>query len=143
MVPKKRCGVTVAVMISAFAVAFAAQAQPYPNKPITLVVPYGPGGGVDIVARAIQPSLSKTLGVPVIVENKSGAGGSIGATYVAKAPPDGYTLFVTDVGPSAVYPSLKPDLPYKIGKDLIPVGMVASSSLDLAVSPTLPANTVQ
>lgn len=123
--------------------AAQATAQGYPNRPITLVVPYGPGGGVDIVARSIQPSLQKTLGVPVIVENRAGAGGTIAATYVAKAQPDGYTLFVTDVGPSAVYPSMKPDLPYKIGKDLIPVGMVASSSLNLAVNPALPVNTVQ
>jgi len=142
MVPKKaRAGFRSATIVLSM-LAATAWAQPYPSRPITLVVPYGPGGGVDIVARAIQPSLQKTLGVPVIVENKSGAGGSIGATYVARAAPDGYTLFVTDVGPSAVYPSLKPDLPYKVGKDLIPVGMVASSSLDLAVSPSLPVGTV-
>ncbi len=119
-----------------------AHAQAYPNRPITLVVPYGPGGGVDIVARAIQPALAKALGQPIIIENRAGAGGTIAAAYVARAAPDGYTLFLTDVGPSAIYPSIKPDLPYKIGKDLIPVGMVASSSLNLAVNPSLPVHSV-
>jgi tripartite-type tricarboxylate transporter receptor subunit TctC len=141
MVPKLRHA-RIALAGAALLIATAAMAQPYPTKPITLVVPYGPGGGVDIVARAIQPSLSKTLGVPVVVENRAGAGGTIAAAYVAKAAPDGYTLFVTDVGPSAVYPSLKPDLPYKVGKDLVPVGMVASSSLNLAINPSLPVSTV-
>ncbi|MEO8753315.1 MAG: tripartite tricarboxylate transporter substrate binding protein [Casimicrobiaceae bacterium] len=130
------------LLLAGIAVAPGVQAQAYPTKPITLVVPYGPGGGVDIVARAIQPSLSKTLGQPVIVENRAGAGGTIAATYVARSAPDGYTLFVTDVGPSAIYPSIKPDLPYKIGRDLLPVGMVASSSLNLAIHPSLPVNSV-
>lgn len=124
------------------ALASAAMAQSYPAKPVMLVVPYGPGGGVDIVARAIQGSMGKSLGQPIVVENRAGAGGTIGAAYVARSAPDGYTLFLTDVGPSAVYPSIKTDLPYKVGKDLIPVGMVASSSLNLAINPSLKLNSV-
>ncbi|MEI6723624.1 MAG: tripartite tricarboxylate transporter substrate binding protein [Betaproteobacteria bacterium] len=98
----------------------AAFAQPAPDKALRIVVPFGPGGGSDIFARLIGPKLSESLRQPVVVENRPGAGGTLGADLVAKAPPDGNTLLLSDSGAYTISPSLYPNLPYA-PKDLAPV----------------------
>src|SRR5688572_8186346 len=105
-------------MIRRIAVAIAASActlalaQGYPNKPVRIVVPFAPGGNVDITARLVAPGLQEILGQPVIVENKAGAGGTIGADQVVKSAPDGYTLLMGSNSTFSVAPSLYPKIPY-------------------------------
>ena len=83
----------------------AVAAQPYPNKPIKFVVPFAPGGNLDFIARVIQPKLAESLGVPIVIENKAGASGIIGAEYASKQPADGYTIFLGNTGTNAIYPA--------------------------------------
>lgn len=104
--------------------SFAQASASWPNKPVTLVVTYPPGGGADAMARLLAPKMSEALGQSVVVENKPGAGGQIGAAAVAKAAPDGYTLML-DASSFAVNPSLYPKLPYEPMKAFKPVGVVA------------------
>ncbi len=119
-----------------------ASAQSYPNKPITIVVGYSAGGGVDSLARSITEPLSKALGQPVIVENRPGAGAIVGASYVAKAKPDGYTLLMGAPGPIVFNHALYAKLPYG-PQDLTPISFVGISPLILLVNESNPANTVQ
>ncbi|HEX7607439.1 MAG TPA: tripartite tricarboxylate transporter substrate binding protein [Usitatibacter sp.] len=123
--------------------AFAASAQPYPSKPIRIIVPYPPGGTSDILARSVGQKLTETLGQSVVVENKSGATGNIGAEFVAKSPPDGYTLLLADIGSLAIAPSVTASLPFDPVKDFAPVVMVAYSPHILALNPAVPANSVK
>ena len=115
----------------------------YPVKPIRLVVPFTPGGSTDILARAIGLELTKAWGQPVVIENVPGAGGSIGADKVAKAPADGYTLLMGHIGTLAVNPSLYPNLPYDPVKNFAPVAWVARVPNVLVVHPSVKATTVQ
>jgi tripartite-type tricarboxylate transporter receptor subunit TctC len=117
------------------------QQEPWPQKPITLVVTYPPGGTADIMARSISPLLSKTLNVNVIVENKPGASGQIAAAMVAKAAPDGYTLML-DASSYAVNPSLYPNLPYKPEQEFKTLGVLALYPNVLLVHPDFAAQTV-
>ena len=119
--------------------AATALAQPYPSKPIKVIVPFAPGGNVDITARLVAPALSEALGQPVVVENKPGAGGTIGADMVAKSPPDGYTLLMGSNSTFSVAPSLYPKNPYSPLKDFAPVIMIASAPFVLVINPGLPA----
>ena len=119
-----------------------ASAQSYPNKPITIVVGYSAGGGVDSLARSITEPLSKALGQPVIVENRPGAGAIVGASYVAKAKPDGYTLLMGAPGPIVFNHALYAKLPYG-PQDLTPISFVGVSPLTLLVNANNPAKTVQ
>ena len=119
--------------------AFAQDA--YPNKPIHIVVPYPAGGSTDQLARAIQKPLQDELGQPVIIENKAGAGGTIGTDFVAKAAPDGYTLVFGNSGPSATS-SLMRKLPYDVLKDFRPISIVVKVPLILAVAAESPHKTV-
>lgn len=112
------------------------------ERPVRIVVPFAPGGTSDILARLIGPKLSDAIGQPVVVENKPGAAGNIGADAVAKARPDGHTLLLMDIGSLAVAPSLFPDLSYNVQADLAPVGMVMFGPYVLAVHPSVPAKTV-
>jgi len=121
----------------------AAHAQPYPAKPIRIIVPYAPGGTSDILARQIGPKLTEAWGQPVIVENKPGANGNVGADFVAKSPPDGYTLLLTDVGGLVISASVYPKLPFDPSKDFSPVVMVSYSPHVLAVHPSVKANNVK
>jgi tripartite-type tricarboxylate transporter receptor subunit TctC len=122
----------------------AAQADaPYPNKPITYVVPNAPGGSGDVIARTLSEKLAHDLGVPVIVENKAGATGLIGAQFVARAAPDGYTLLVSSTGPMAIVPSLQPEMPYNANTAFLPVIEIAQSHTVLVVSAKKPWHTVQ
>jgi tripartite-type tricarboxylate transporter receptor subunit TctC len=120
-----------------------AHAQPYPAKPIRIIVPYAPGGTSDILARQIGPKLTEAWGQPVIVENKPGANGNVGADFVAKSAPDGYTLLLTDLGGLVISASVYPKLPFNPSKDFSPVVMVSYSPHVLAVHPSVKASSVK
>ena len=131
--------------LAALSTAAGAAAQgAYPNRPITIVVGFSAGGTTDIIARLLSDELRKGLGQPIIIENKPGAGGNIGADAVAKAKPDGYTLLMGSVGPLAINASLYKHMPYDNLKDLTPVTLVAHVPNMLVVNPrTVPAQTFQ
>jgi tripartite-type tricarboxylate transporter receptor subunit TctC len=120
-----------------------AAAQPYPNRPIHLVVGFPPGGINDIVARIVGQKMSESLGQPVIVENRGGAGGTIGADWVSKATADGYTLLLGSVSNLAMAPSLYATLPYDPTKDFTPVGLVAAAPNIMVVHPDFPVHSVK
>jgi hypothetical protein len=112
----------------------------YPSRPVTLIVPFSPGTGIDILARTIGPRLSQRWGQPVVVDNKPGASGNIGADVVAKAQPNGYTLMVT-VNTLTITPSLYKNVPYDVVSDFAPISKIALATYCFAVNPTvLPAN---
>jgi tripartite-type tricarboxylate transporter receptor subunit TctC len=119
-----------------------ALSQPYPNKPISLVVPFVAGGSTDVTARAIGQKLSTALGKQVVVENKPGGGSTIGVAYVAKAPPDGYTLLFTTIS-LAINAGLRPKLSYDTIKDLQPIIQISSLPLVLVINSNLPPKTLQ
>lgn len=119
-----------------------ALSQPYPNKPITIVVPFVAGGSTDVTARAIGQKLSTSLGKQVIVDNKPGGGSTIGVAYVAKSPPDGYTLLFTTIS-LAINAGLRPKLSYDTIKDLQPIIQISSLPLVLVINPNLPPKTLQ
>ncbi len=119
-----------------------AQAPAYPSKPIRLVVPFPPGGATDILAREVAQKLTEAWGQSVVVDNRPGAGGNIGAELVARAAPDGYTLLMGTVGTHAINASLYAKLPYDHVKDFAPVILVAGVPNVLVVNPALPVNTV-
>lgn len=123
-------------------VALGASAQGYPNRPIRLVVPFPAGGTTDILARAVSQKLTEALGQAVVVDNRAGAGGNIGADLVAKSAPDGYTLLMGTVGTHAINPSLYSKMPYDHVKDFVPVVLVAGVPNVLVVNPALPVNSV-
>ena len=116
-------------------------AQVFPSRPVTLVVPFPPGGGTDTGGRVIAEQLSRRWNQPVIVENKGGAAGQIGADYVAKSRPDGYTLLLGNIGTQAINPLLYPKLPYDADKSFAPVSLVAELPLAMMVHPSVPAKT--
>ena len=121
----------------------AASAQSYPAHPIRLIVGFPPGGINDLVARIVGPSLSDSLGQPIVIENRPGAGGTIGANTVAKANPDGYTLLLGSVSNLAMAPSQYKDLPYDPNKDFAPVALVAASPNILVVPNESPIHSVK
>ena len=123
-----------------FALGMTAHAQAsdtYPSKPIRFVVPFGPGGGTDIVARLVAPYLSERLGQIVVVENRAGAGGAIGSNMVAKSAPDGYTLLFADSA-RTIGPYMQKDLPFDFAKDFSPIGLMALTPLLLLANPNAP-----
>ena len=120
-----------------------AGAQDYPNKPLRLIVPFPPGGGNDILARSVGQRLAEALGQQIIVDNRGGAGGLIGAELAAKAVPDGYTLFLVSIGNLAFTPALHAKLPYDPVRDFAPVTLLATSAFILVVNPSLPAKSVR
>ena len=113
-----------------------ATAQTFPVKPIRFVVPFAPGGGTDLLARAIGQRLTDVLGQPVVVDNRAGAGGVIGADLVAKAAPDGYTIVLGSPGPLTINPNLRPSIPYRL-KDFAPITLATISPFVLVVNPAL------
>lgn len=135
-----RAGIAALAVVGGSA---AAQAGSYPDKPVRLIVPFGPGSVTDQLARITADKLGKTLGQTVIVENKAGAGGNIGAGYVASAPADGYTLLLGPASTNAVNPSLYHDLKYDPMKDFVPISNVASVTNVLVVPAEVPVHTVQ
>ncbi|MBS0337213.1 MAG: tripartite tricarboxylate transporter substrate binding protein [Proteobacteria bacterium] len=128
-----------AALLAASAAAFA---QAYPNKPVRLIVPWPPGQATDLAARIVAEKLSQALGQPFVVENKPGAGGSIGSDQVAKAAPDGYTLLAASSGPISIMPNLQ-KIPYEPLKDFAPVSLVAAAPFALVTHPNFPAATAK
>ncbi|AZG10341.1 tripartite tricarboxylate transporter substrate binding protein [Pigmentiphaga sp. H8] len=137
----RRWTAALAVGLAAMAACGGAIAADFPAKPITVVVPYPPGGTPDILARVLGETLSKTLGQPLIVENRVGASGNIGGQAVARAEPNGYTLLMCAFG-CAVAPSLYKPAPYDVVKDFAPVAMIGTVPSVLVVNPGVPAKSV-
>jgi tripartite-type tricarboxylate transporter receptor subunit TctC len=119
-----------------------AAAQPYPAKPIRLLVPYPPGGGTDVVARILSEPLSVELGQPIIIDNRGGAAGNLGTDLAAKAPADGYTLLLT-LSSHTINPKLYPRLPFDVEHDFASISLAAMIPQILVVHPSVPANNVQ
>jgi tripartite-type tricarboxylate transporter receptor subunit TctC len=118
-----------------------AAAQPYPAKPITLVVPFPAGGGNDALARLVAERMSKTLGQQVVVENRGGAGGTVATRAIAKSPPDGYTILLTYTGTLAINPTLYPNPGYDPRTDFAPIGSIGTLTSVLVTHPSLPVRT--
>ncbi|SMC54925.1 Tripartite-type tricarboxylate transporter, receptor component TctC [Polynucleobacter kasalickyi] len=115
----------------------------YPNKPIKLVVPFSPGGGNDSVARVVAAKLTEKLGQQVFIDNKPGAGGTLGADFSAKSPADGYTIFLGGIGSLAINPVFNKSLPYHPTKDFEPIILLAEAPLIVVATPKLPVNSIQ
>jgi tripartite-type tricarboxylate transporter receptor subunit TctC len=130
-------------VLLALAATPAVRAQDFPTRPVTLVVPYTPGGSTEILARIIGQKLGERLGQAVVVEMKPGAGTVIGATAVAQAPPDGYTLLMATPTPLAINVAVHKKLPYDPTTDFVPLAMVASAPFLLLVNPALPVHSVK
>lgn len=131
------------LVFSCFALAMLhANAQPYPARPVRVIVPFPPGAGVDITTRLFAPRLSEALGQPVVVENRAGAAGNIGAEVVARAAPDGYTLLAAPAS-LAISQTLYKKLPFDLARDFQPVAMFASVPFVLVVHPSLPVRSVK
>ena len=122
--------------------AAAASAQPYPNRPIRLIVPFAAGGPLDMVGRGLGDRLTASLKQPVVIENRVGAGGNIGTEAAAKSPPDGYTLLLVLSGTLVANPAIFPKLPFNPERDFEPISVVNSSSQMLVVHPSVPVNTL-
>ncbi len=137
----KRASLLLAAAIVAFT-STGASAQTYPNQPVRIVVPFAAGGAVDTVARVVGQKMSESLGQPVVIENRPGAGGNLAADAVARAAPDGYTVFLTTNG-LAISPSLYRSLPFDVTKDFIPVTQLIESPLLLVASNKLGVNSVK
>lgn len=133
----------IALALAAVVFTGAAAAQAYPTKPIRIIVPFAAGGTSDILARFISPKLTEAWGQPVIVENRTGANGNVGADYVAKSAPDGYTMLLADMGALTIAPSVYPTLPFDPVKDFAHVVLVSYSPHILAVHPSVPVSNVQ
>jgi len=133
------------ILVTALALACAAtvHAQAWPSKPIKYIVNFAPGGTTDILARLLSPKLTEALGQPVLVENKPGQAGSLGADQLAKSPPDGYTIGAGTVSSHAINVALYSKLPYDVFKDFTPITLLASLPNMLVVHPSIPANNVQ
>src|SRR5450759_1585977 len=133
-------GLALAVLSNA---AVTVHAQSYPDKPIRCIVPFPPGGGTDLVARAIAPKLMETGGIQLIVDNRPGGGTVVGAELAARAAPDGYTIFMGTNTSHAINPNLYPKLPYDAVRDFQPITKIASIPYMLVVHPSLPVRTVK
>src|SRR4051812_11919112 len=129
-------------MASILATDATAVAQPFPTRPIRLIVPYPAGGGTDIVARVIGQRLQQALGQPIVIDNRGGAGGTLGTAVAAKAAPDGYTLVLVPTS-HVINPSIYAKLPYDTEKDFAPITMVASAAILMAINPSVPADSVR
>jgi tripartite-type tricarboxylate transporter receptor subunit TctC len=128
--------------LSLLGAAAIASAQPFPNKPIRLIVPFPPGGAVDFYARVVQQPLSEALGQQIVIDNKAGASGMVGAEIVAKSPPDGYTLLLGNIASLAINVGLYAKMPYDPVKDLTAIVRTVDVNYALVVHPSVPANSV-
>ena len=134
--------VMLAISIIALVISFNGQAQSYPNQPIRLVIPFAAGGPSDVLARGFSQKLGESLGQPIIIDNKPGAGTNLAADFVAKSKADGYTIFLMMVGTQAINETLYKKLSYNTIKDFSPISLVASSSLMLVANPSVPVKNV-
>jgi tripartite-type tricarboxylate transporter receptor subunit TctC len=138
--------VLAASLAFALAALWPAKAQPqagYPNKPVTFIVPFPPGGGTDISARTVAAKLTDRWGKSVVVENRGGAAGILGADAVARARPDGYTLLIVNVGITSINPTLYPKLPYDPDTAFVPISLICELPFVLMASPSFPPNSVK
>jgi tripartite-type tricarboxylate transporter receptor subunit TctC len=133
---------TFVIFNLAVALTMPAAAAEFPDHPVKLIVPTAPGGVNDIVARLIQPGLTAALRQPIVVENKSGANNIIGTNFVAKSPPDGYTLVVVPAS-HAVNPAVQANMPFDTEKDLTPIILIGKNPMMFPVNPQVPATTLQ
>lgn len=129
-------------MLAAFALNIDAQAA-WPEKPVKIVVPWAPGGSTDILARTVAEKLSKSLGQPVVVDNKPGASGNMGSDMVAKAAPDGYTLLFGSMSTHAINPGIMPAMPFKGVEDFTPIALLAFVTNTMVIHPSLPVSNVK
>jgi len=145
MKPRRRllAGLAAACALEAGGALAQSGAGAYPDKPIRLVVPFAAGGALDVVGRIVGQKLTEAWGRPVVVDNRVGAVGNIGAEYVAKSAPDGYTLLVSSVTTQAINMSLVAKPPYDFERDYAPIGLIASAPLALMIHPALPVKTVK
>jgi tripartite-type tricarboxylate transporter receptor subunit TctC len=132
-----------ALFVVGVALSSVASAQTYPNRPITLVVPFPPGGIADGTARVVGPALSAALGQPVVIENRGGSGGNLGVAAVARAAPDGYTLLMTPNSPVVQNPFMFKNYPINSERDLAPIAMIGEGYIGLVVQKSSPINSVQ
>ena len=130
-------------LLAALAFCAAANAQPYPAKPVTFIVPFPPGGGTDISARTVAAKLGSMWDKPVVVENRAGAAGIVGADAAAKARPDGYTLLIVNVGITSINPALYPKLPYDPDKAFAPISLICELPFVLMASPSFAPSSVK
>jgi tripartite-type tricarboxylate transporter receptor subunit TctC len=128
--------------VAAFAIAAGASAQAFPTKPIRVIVPFPPGGAVDFYARVVQQPLSEALGQTVVIENKAGASGMVGAEFVAKSPPDGHTLLLGNIASLAINVGIYAKMPYDPLKDLTPVVRTVDVNYVLVAHPSVPVKSV-
>ncbi len=139
MISRTRRALALATLLGMATLAHAA----WPEKPITLVVPWAPGGSTDILARALGTKLSQSLGQPVIVDNRAGASGNIGSNFVAKAAPDGYTLLVGSMSTHAMNPALMATMPFRGVEDFTPIAQLANVINTMVINPSVPAKNVK
>ena len=132
-----RCAALLVPILAAICAPVYAQTTPWPNKPITLIVPFPAGGGTDLVVRVLQPRLQKELGQSIVIDNRSGAGGTLGSALVARAAPDGYTAGVATTSTHAVSVSVFPKLPFAPQKDFAYAGVIGTSPYVLAITGAL------
>ncbi|MGH8616768.1 MAG: Bug family tripartite tricarboxylate transporter substrate binding protein [Burkholderiales bacterium] len=133
----------IAGALAAACVTGSAVAQNYPRRPVTLVVPFSPGGATDVFARTTGRRMGELLGQQVVILNRDGAAGAIGTEFVAKSAPDGYTLLWGTSSPLAIFPAYKQKLPYDVARDLLPVSLAAKIAFILAIHPALPARSLK
>ena len=138
-----RRGIGFALAVSALTLSAGLSAQNYPSKIVRYVVPFPAGASPDIIARLLTDRLSKMWGQQVIVENRSGAGGTVGAAYAAKSPPDGYTLFQCNIASSAIAESLYAKMPYDQQRDFAPISRIGTSASVVVVHPSMPARSMR
>jgi tripartite-type tricarboxylate transporter receptor subunit TctC len=131
-----------AAAVAVLFLAGSAGAQSYPVRPLRFIVPFPPGGGNDIMARVVGQKLTESFGVQVVIDNRAGAGGNIGAETAAHAVPDGYTLFLGGVGSHGINPAIQAKLPYDPVRDFAPVSLIASAPLLAVVHPSVPAKSI-
>jgi len=131
------CVIAAIPFATSLALASPTASQDWPNKPVTIIVPFPPGGGTDLVVRSIQPALSKALGQAVVIDNRSGAGGTVGSALVAQARPDGYTAGVVTTSTHAVSPSIYPDLRYDPVQDFAYAGFIGTTPYVLVANLSL------
>ena len=135
----KRCSAAALVLLLA---TVSVAAQEYPARPVTLIVPFPAGGGVDAVARIVADKLSRALGQPIVIDNRGGAGGVIGTRLAARAAPDGYTLAMSHTGTTSINPTLYANPGYDPRKDFLPIGLIASTPIVIMAHPSFPAKTI-